>query len=327
MSSHRIFVTGGTGVVGRLLVPQLIRLGHTVTALGRNPTRLDALERAGARTLTLDLFDQAELRQAIADHDVVINLATHMPGSLRQMALPRKWRENDRVRRDGSRALVAAAIEAGVTRFIQESFAPIYEDGGDRWIDERWPVKPARYNRSSIDAETSAQRMTDAGGIGVVLRFAGFYGSDGALREMLGIVRKGWSPLPGAPSAYWSSIAHEDAASAVAAALDVPAGVYNVCDDEPLGCRAWADAIADAAGLPRPRLMPRWLVALGGSQTALLARSQRMSNAKLKRATGWAPRWRSAREGLAAAVRALDAGAVEVRREGAPAPTPAARSR
>ncbi len=95
------------------------------------------------------------------------------------------------------------------------------------------------------------------------------------------------------------------ALGAEAVALDVPAGAYNVCDDEPLTRREWADALAYAAGAPRPRLLPRWLTAVGGATAELLSRSQRMSNASLRRAAGWTPRWRSAREGLRAAVESL----------------------
>ncbi len=192
----------------------------------------------------------------------MINLATHMPSSTFQMMLPWRWHENDRVRREGSATLVDGAIACAVTRFFQESFAPVYEEGGDRWIDEAWPVRPAPYNRTVLDAERSAARFSAAGGAGIVLRFAGFYGPDAFLREMLGVVKRGWSPLPGPGAAYWSSLSHEDAAAAVVAALS-------------------------------------------GKTMKLLSRSQRMSNAKLKTASGWAPRWRSAREGLPAAVCAL----------------------
>jgi len=235
----------------------------------------------------------------------VINLATHMPSSLYRALLPWEWRENDRIRREGSAALVDAALAAGVTRFVQESFAPVYEDGGERWIDEQWPLRPVSYNRTVLDAERSAARFAAGGGAGVVLRFAGFYGPDRFLREMLGIVRRGWAPLPGPAGAYCSSVSHEDAAAAVVAALELPTGAYNVCDDEPLTRRAWNDALADAAGLRHPRLIPGWLAALGGRTVELLSRSQRTTNAKLRAASGWTPRWPGAREGLREAVRAL----------------------
>jgi nucleoside-diphosphate-sugar epimerase len=254
----------------------------------------------------VDLFDRAAVERAVAGHDAVINLATHIASSIFKTMLPWQWRENDRIRREGSAVLVDAALAAGVNRFVQESFAPIYEDGGDRWIDEEWPVRPTPYNRTTLDAERSAARFAEAGGgIGIVLRFAGFYGSDAFLRETISVVKKGWSPLPGPADAYWSSLAHEDAATAVVAALGARSGIYNATDDEPLTRREWADVLASAVGAKPPHPMPRWLSAVGGKTMELLSRSQRMSNTKLKSATGWRPRWRSAREGLPAAVRGL----------------------
>ncbi|MBK5189051.1 MAG: NAD(P)-dependent oxidoreductase, partial [Gemmatimonadaceae bacterium] len=287
-SRKRIFVTGATGVVGIRAVPLLISQGHHVTAVGRSAEKRARLESLGARAVELDVFDVAAARGALAGHDVVINLATHMPPSAMKMMLPWSWKENDHVRREGSAALARAAHESGVRRFIQESFAPVYEEGGDRWIDEHWSQRPAPYNATTLDAEQSAARFSEQGGEGVVLRFAGFYGPDAMLREMIGMVKKGWAPLPGAPNAYWSSIAHEDATTAV---VDVPAGVYNVCDDAPLTRREWSEAFAAAVGAKVPRPMPRLLVALGGKSMELLSRSQRMSNAKLKAASGWTPKW------------------------------------
>ena len=298
----RVFVTGATGVVGRRLVPLLTAAGHTVTAAGRDTSRMAALARAGAATIGLDLFDRGAVRRAIDGHDVVVNLATHLPASSFATMLPWAWRENDRIRRDASALIVDEARAAGVPRFIQESFAPIYEDAGSRWIDEDAPVRTGRNNRSVVDAERSAHRFSERGGTGIVLRFAGFYGPDSRmLHDMLPLVRRGISPVPGAPDAFWSSISHDDAATAVVAALTAPAGIYNVSDDEPLTRMAWAGALADAAGAGRPRPMPRWMTRLMGSVGEVLSRSQRISNAKL-RATGWTPRWPSAREGLRAAL-------------------------
>jgi 2-alkyl-3-oxoalkanoate reductase len=302
---QRIFVTGATGVVGAHAVPMLIARGHEVTAIGRSPDKRARLEKMGARAIELDTFDVAATRRALEGITTVINLATHMPSSAFKMMLPWAWRENDHIRREGSAALAEAALGAGVRRFMQESFAPVYEDGGDRWIDESWPMRPAPYNRSTMDAEHSAARFTERGGAGIVLRFAGFYGPDEMLREMIGVVKKGWSPLPGAPTAYWSSVAHEDAASAVVALVDAQAGIYNVCDDEPVARRDYVGTVASAVGAKSPRPMPGILSALGGKTMALLSRSQRMSNARLKAETGWSPKWCSARMGIPEAAREL----------------------
>ncbi|MBV9879224.1 MAG: NAD(P)-dependent oxidoreductase [Gemmatirosa sp.] len=303
---RRVFVTGATGVIGRRVVPRLVAAGHRVTAVGRTPEKRTALARAGAATVDASLFDVDALRRAMDGHDTIVNLATHMPRSATHMLLPGAWRENDHVRRDGSAALVDAALAAGATRFVQESFAPIYEDGGEAWIDETQPVRPARYNRSTVDAERSAARFAARaarGGAGIVLRFAMFYGPDSALLDdMLPMVRRGWSPMPGRPEAFVSSVSHDDAAAAVVASLDLATGTYNVCDDEPVRRGEWAASLAAALGVPAPRPLPRWLTRLGGSSAELLSRSQRMSNRRLRAATAWAPRWPSVRDGWASAL-------------------------
>jgi nucleoside-diphosphate-sugar epimerase len=309
--TDRVFVTGATGEVGRRLVPELLRLGYEVTAVGRSDAKRTYLAKLGATPIPSPANHDGRISVPLAakvlvGHAAVINLATHMPPSSFRMMLPWEWRENDHIRRDDSAALVAAAIEAGVSRFIQESFAPVYADAGERWIDESFPIEPVKYNRTVVDAERSAGRFTAAGGVGVVVRFAGFYGPDQLLRDMINVVRRGWSPVPGSPQTYWSSCAHEDAATAVAAALrpSIAAGIYNVCDDEPLRRIEWTETLAKAAGVPMPKPMPQWLATFNGTMK-LLSRSQRMSNATLKRASGWAPRWRSAREGLPKAVELL----------------------
>jgi nucleoside-diphosphate-sugar epimerase len=293
----RVFVTGATGVIGRRVVPLLVRSGHAVTALSHSAAKRAMLERAGATVVAADLFDRHALRPVLAGHDAVINLATHMPSSATRMMIRYFWRENDHIRRDGSAALADAAMGAGVKRFLQESFAPVYEDAGDRWIDEQWPIRPTAYNRTVIDAEHSAARFAAGGGAGVVLRFAAFYGGDSrVLHDMLGYVRKGWAPLPGRADAYISSVSHDDAAAAVVAALGVPSGVYNVTDDEPLTRAEWAAALADAIGVDPPKPLPAWFSRLG-STMELLSRSLRMSNRKLRTATEWRPKWPSVREG------------------------------
>jgi nucleoside-diphosphate-sugar epimerase len=127
-------------------------------------------------------------------------------------------------------------------------------------------------------------------------------------------VRRGWSPLPGRLDAFVSSISHDDAAAAVVAALGIPAGVYNACDDEPVTRGDWAATLAALLGAPRPRALPGWLTRLGGSPMELMSRSQRMSNGKLRAIGRWAPTARSVREGFPCVVPALVPNAMPARR-------------
>jgi nucleoside-diphosphate-sugar epimerase len=294
----RIFLTGATGVIGRRVVPLFAAGGHEVTAVVRAPDKGPALVRAGARqTVLLDLFDEKAVRRALAGHDVVVNLATHVPHSATRMFLPGAWRENDRLRHQASRILAHAALELGVRRFVQESFALAYGDHGANWIDESAPLMPERYNKTVLDAERSAQLVSGRGWTGVALRFAAFYGPDSPLlRNMIDWVRRGVAPVLGRPDAYISMVSHHDAATATVTALDLPAGAYNVVDDEPLTRREFADALAEAVGARHPRLPPEWVTVFAGSVGRTMARSLRVANTKL-RASGWEPKYPSVRQG------------------------------
>lgn len=291
-----IFLTGATGVIGRRVIPMLVERGHRVTAAVRSPDRFPIVTALGARARVVDLFDAAAVRLAVEGHDTVINLATHIPATSR-MLLPGAWRENDRLRRDASRHLADAAIAAGAERFVQESFGLTYPDGGSRWVDERVPLEPVGHTHTVLDAERAAARVTAEGRTGIALRFAGLYGPDAMMRDMLAAVRKGWSPLPGRPDAFFSSLSQHDAASAVVAALRAPAGTYNVVDDAPMPRAEWVGSLARKLGVDLPRTLPGWTTSLLGSAGNVIARSLRLSNRALKDATGWTPRFASAADG------------------------------
>ena len=301
----RVFITGATGVIGSRAVPLLLQAGHAVTAASRSEHNREALRRAGATPADVDLFDVDSIRRAIAGHDVIINLATHIPSSAVKIMIRWAWRTNDRIRREASAAIATAAIAEGVGRMIQESFALIYPDSGDAWIDESMPVAPTSYNKSVLDAERSAQRFTESGRTGVVLRFGGLYGPDAMLAEMLAMMRKGMSPVPGDPGAYLSSLSQDDAATAVVAALGVPAGTYNIVEDEPMRREDWTRSLATAAGIPVPKPIPAWMTAIGGSMLKLMSRSERVSNRKFKEASGWAPKYPKASDAWGDVLRSL----------------------
>jgi nucleoside-diphosphate-sugar epimerase len=302
----KLFVTGTTGVVGRRAVPLLINRGHQVTAIGRSRESAAMLQGWGADPVFVDLFDRGRLMKVIAGHDAVVNLSTHIPSSSLRMLLPGAWRENDRIRSVASANLVDVAIAHGVKLFIQESFAPVYPDRGDSWISEDTPLAPMRWNRTIVDAERAALRFSESGRTGIVLRFGAFYGFDAfQTQDLVKSVRKGWAPIPGPPDAFISSVSHDDAATAVVAAIDAQAGIYNVVDDEPLSHREYADTLASVLGVAPPKLPPRWVTPLLGSMGKLFARSLRISNQKIKQETRWTPIYPGVREGWKAVVSAL----------------------
>lgn len=293
----KIFVAGATGVIGRRLIPLLVDAGSDVTAVARTKLKARQLEKQGATPVTVDLFDALAVKDAVAGHSTVINMATSIPSGAR-ILLPGAFKENIRIRTEASRNLANAAIATRAQRFVQESFASAYPDRDDEWIDEDVPIMPAKYIESVSDAEASAAAFTKSGGAGVVLRFAQFYGPDSSLTlDLVSSVKRGLAPVLGGGDRFMSSIWTDDAASAVFASLRVPAGAYNITDNLPMRRREALDLLAKALGVKPPRIPPLWVTKLSGALGDTLGRSHRLSNARFRQASGWIPKVSSVREG------------------------------
>jgi UDP-glucose 4-epimerase len=246
----------------------------------------EQLDRLGVGAVESDVFDEASLRRAFDGADAVVNLLTHVPSADR-MADPSAWAENDRIRTEGSAAIARAARAAHVQRLVQESIAFVYADGGEAWLDEDAPVAGAGVTTSALTAERNARELFD--GVAVVLRFGLFMGPDsGSTRAALAAARAGMSVATGPPGAYRPTLWLDDAAAAVAAALRVPAGTYNVADTDPPTNAEIDAAVAAAVGVGALRA--------GARQDGPLARSQRVSSRRLREAAGWVPRVRAGTE-------------------------------
>jgi len=280
---NEIVITGSTGIIGRRAVREVLAAGHRVTGVTRSASGRERLESLGARAVEADVFDEASLRRAFDGADAVINLLTHVPRADR-MPDAAAWAENDRVRTEASAAIARAAQAAGAKRLVQESIAFVYADGGDAWLDEDAPAAGGGVTTTALTAERNARELF--GGDTVVLRFGLFMGPDsGSTLASLETARGGSSIAIGPPDAYRPTIWLDDAAAAIAAALRVPPGTYNVADDDPPTNAEIDAALAAAVGLRH--LRPR------APQDGALARSQRVSNRRLREASGWAPSLRA----------------------------------
>jgi nucleoside-diphosphate-sugar epimerase len=285
----KIFLAGGTGVVGSRALPALVADGHHVTAVARTDAKADLVRSLGGEPIAVDLFDAAGVAAAVAGHEVVVNLATSIP-PLSKAARASAWTTNERLRTEASNHLVDGALHAGARRYVQESIAFPYVDNGDGWIDEDHPVDQVGPFTGARDAEAAAARFAADGGTGVVLRFAQFYAPEAShTRSFNATVRRRVNPFLGPPEGYTSFIHAEDAGSAVVAALRAPSGTYNVADDEPMTRAEAGRVLADALGVKPPHAVPRVVQAATPASAKLLMRSLRVSNRRFKVATGWAP--------------------------------------
>jgi nucleoside-diphosphate-sugar epimerase len=301
----KVFLTGATGAIGPATVRGLLEKGHQVRAVARSDDKAAQLRELGAEPVAVDLFDADAVKGAVDGSEAVLHLATNVP-LLRRMATKKGWAMHNRLRTTATEMLVDAALTTGVTRFVKESVSFVYPDGGHAWIDESTlPDKSIEMLQPTLEGERIVDRFTAGGGQGVVLRFGSFYGPTARVTdEALRLARWRMSIVGGKQEAFVSSIHTDDVAGSAVAALDAPAGIYNVVEDEPVTRRDYLDAFSAAFGVRKLRPTPTWLVKLmSGGAAAAVIRSWRVSNKKFRDATGWSPRYPSVREGWPAVAR------------------------
>jgi nucleoside-diphosphate-sugar epimerase len=302
----RVFVAGASGAIGSRLVPQLVARGHDVVGSSRSPAKSDRLAALGAEPIVLDLLDPGAVQQAVTAvrPEAIVHQATALSG-LTDLKNPDKaFAQTNRLRTEGTDALLAVARSVSVRRFVAQSFTswPYARVGGPVKTEED-PLDPTPVPtmRETLDAiRRQEQAVVGAGGI--ALRYGGFYGSqDDAQLEA---VRKRRFPIVGDGGGVWSFVHLDDAAAATVLALEEGStGIYNVVDDEPAPVSEWLPVLAESIGAKPPRHVPRWLARLlaGDAGVALMTEIRGASNAKAKRELGWTLRYPSWRQGFPAA--------------------------
>ena len=302
----KVLVAGAAGAIGARLVPQLVQRGHEVIGTSRSNEKLDRVRAEGAEAVALDLLDRDRVREAVvaARPDAVVHQATALAGLSDFKHFDRSFAATNRLRTEGTDALLAAAREAGVERFVAQSFAgwPYARQGGPVKTEED-PLDPTPVPtmRETLAAIRHLEQATVSAG-GAVLRYGGLYGSRADVQ--LELVRKRRFPIVGDGGGVWSFVHLDDAAAATVLAIEQPArGIFNIVDDEPAPVSEWLPALAEAIGAKPPRRVPRWLARLlaGEAGVVLMTETRGASNAKAKRELGWALRHPSWREGFATA--------------------------
>lgn len=283
----KIAVVGATGVVGTSAVAALVSAGHDVFGLARTPERDGLIESWGATPVRADVFDHASLVSMFEGCDVVVSAASRMPVGYRSMRTA-AWRDHDRLRTEGVRAVVAAARHAHVRRIVQDSVTLVYADHGDDWIDEQSALGITSATEPACVAETHVQEWQNDLCSGVVLRLGRIFGDDPTTRFLLRGVGRGRSIGLGPPESWIHPLHTDDVGSAVVAALRAPSGVYNV-GAQPVRRSVMLRGFAEAAGRDSGCMGPA-LRRLNGRRSEPFTRSLRVSSEHFRATTGWTPR-------------------------------------
>ncbi|MDI2131850.1 NAD-dependent epimerase/dehydratase family protein [Yinghuangia seranimata] len=294
----RVFLAGATGAIGRLMVPMLITEGHEVVGTSRTDRGVEAVRALGGHGVRVDAFDADALRKAVAEAapDAVVHQLTALNNSTPA--------EHGRLRREGTRNLVDAALLAGVQRIVAQSIAFTYAPG-DTPADERTPLDldAAPPREGTVASAHALESISAELPQHVVLRYGTLYGpgtwfapDGGAARllrgEALDDTERTFLTGLAADDGVHSFVHVEDAARAAVAALAWPSGIVNIVDDEPAAARDWLPVFADAVGGTAPEPAPPG-TRIGWQRGA--------DNTYARRGLGWQPLFPTWRTGFSAA--------------------------
>jgi nucleoside-diphosphate-sugar epimerase len=310
----KVFVAGATGVLGRRLVAQLLSRGHSVVALARSSENEQKIQSMGAESRRGNILDADSLVKAAEGADVVVHAATAIPKTVRWNGS--EWLMNDRIRREGTRALTDCTAKVGAKQYLQQSIVWVARPPDGSPFDESSPTNLDPANASAIDGERIAQEAGEKHGFSVsVLRCGWFYAHDAShtlhFRDRL---LKRRLPIIGKGDALLSLIHADDAAAAFVAVVEKGMkeegggrrAVWHIVDDEPTRFSDFLLGFVGKIGAPRPRRVPTWLARIiAGNETVnFLTASVQTSNGPFKRQVGWSPRYPNFKMGLEEVVEA-----------------------
>jgi nucleoside-diphosphate-sugar epimerase len=294
----KIFVAGASGAIGQPLVAELIRQGHAVTGMTHSDAGAERLRKVGATVARVSAFDEAALEDVLrrSSAEIVIDELTALPKHPSEMAAAAAG--DRKLRLEGGGNLLRAARASGVRRYIQQSTG-FFLKAGDGLADETESLavdaSPSVAAAAQTYTQLESRLLSDPKIEGIALRYGFFYGPntwfnpDGASADQ---ARKQETPVIGSGSGVWSWIHIDDAAEATVAALNAPAGIYHIVDDDPSPVNVWLPAFARFVGAPPPPHISEEQARQVAGEDAIYyyTRLRGASNKKARAALGFRPR-------------------------------------
>jgi nucleoside-diphosphate-sugar epimerase len=284
----KVAVAGATGVLGRALVPKLIRAGHQPVLLVRNVTKASQLFRGlHVEMRECDLLAPASTEKRVAESmkgcEGLIHAATAIPSDTKA---PGVWTNNTLLRIRGTGKMERAALEVGVEVFLCQSIIMAYPNGGDNWLDENTPIDGSPERRDVCHAVAIMESMMwllrkHPRQMRWSILKGGIFVGPGTFQERtIEQIQRRELVVPGDGSHFVSLVHVEDVADAYVAALERAPGqsVFNICA-EPIRYGDYVDGLAERIGAPRPQ------------RDASVAKppSHRATNAAAREKLGWEP--------------------------------------
>jgi 2-alkyl-3-oxoalkanoate reductase len=295
----RVFVAGASGAIGKPLIAELLKEGHSVIGMTTNEARAKQLESQGAEAMIVDAFDDAAVRAALrrSKAEAVIDELTSLPKE--QSDMPKYAAGDRKLRIEGGGNLFQAAVAAGVRRYLQQASGFFLKAPEGTLADESSPldvnaspgVAASARTYKELEARVLGSQQID----GLAIRYGFFYGPNTWYhpgQSAANMVMRQQIPIVGKGEGVSSFVHIEDAAIATVAALTAEPGVYNLVDDDPSPQSVWLLAFAKFLGAPKPpRMGEAELMVVAGEDAVYYAtKLSGASNAKAKRILEWKPR-------------------------------------
>lgn len=273
----------------------LVGEGHRVVAMTRSIDRSQQLKEMRAESVVGDVFDREQLTRLViqAKPEIVIHQLTAF-GATDADPLA----ETIRIRIEGTRNLVDAALAANARRFITQSISFICTPQGNGLTDENTPLyldaPPAIRLLAHAVSELERQTLEAFGNEGVVLRYGWFYGPgtnydpNGSIPNA---IRKNRMAMVGEGQGTYSFIGLRDAAVATMKALSKGSGIYNIVDDHPAKLSEWLPIAATLLNAPAPTHLDEATARakLGDMFVYTMNEQRGASNFKAKKELDWRP--------------------------------------
>jgi uncharacterized protein (TIGR01777 family) len=281
----KIFITGGTGFVGRSLTTRLLEVGHELTILTRSLRNVHPLP-PGASYLEGDPTKEGAWQESLAEHDATINLAG--------ASIFRRWTDAAKQVMRESRILTTSHIVEALTarrpkqtRLLSASAIGYYGFHEDEALDEQSPPGEGFLADLAGEWESAALKARESGVRVVLTRFGVVLGEGGGALEKMIPLFKWWlgSPL-GSGKQWFSWIHRQDLVNAFAFLLehDEISGPVNCTAPRPVRNEEMTKILGEVLG--KPTFMPAVpgfvLGAVLGEFGSMILKGQKVLPKKLK---------------------------------------------
>jgi len=305
----KIFVIGGTGLVGSYLLPKIVENGNEVFTLTRSENKIERINKLGAHSILGDIRNPKGFIDDLPNKlDFIVLLA--MPSVKPGHRVNKKRKEELRTKtNDFFRNSMDLAIHYNAPIILPSGTS--FKTENDEIADETWPIRRVGLTEIGKDTDEMVNNAIKTNNPKVVqLMYGKIYGNGGLFRFMFEMMEKGRIKIMGDGENYIPNIHAKDAASAIIKAIEkMPIGEkFIIADDTPVTQKDFTIYMAELMNKKRPGKIPRFIIKLifGKDFYEVIRTNCKVSNKKAKRILDWQLEYPSYKKGLEETIKEMN---------------------